>query len=245
MTLYILEDEINVLNYLKGLLAKIPFVEVLGCSDSVEQAKTEIPVLKPDVLLCDIQLKDSISFRLFETLAYEDYHIIFMTAFSQYAIQALNVGALSYLLKPIDIEELKEALQKALMKKEEYKVKAAQIEVLLGQQRMDARPDKIVLKNQSMMQIVQVDQVLYCEGDKGYTNFYLEDGSKHMTSKILKEYESFLLDRNFIRCHQSYLVNMDYAKIYYMEGYLVLENNTKIPVSESKKSAVLKYLKDI
>ena len=110
MKLYIIEDEVLILHHLIQVVQKIPFIELVGTSPSVAKSALEIPVLKPDMVLADIRLKDGDSFQLFDKIGVEDFQLIFLTAYDQYALKAIKANALDYLLKPIDIDELKEEL---------------------------------------------------------------------------------------------------------------------------------------
>jgi len=242
MRVYVLEDEENIRNYILSILKEIPGINVVGFSDQVKKALIEIPELEPEIILADIQLKDTISFRLFDTLNIEQYKVIFITAFSHYAIQALNLGAIAYLLKPISDEELKEAIAKIAQKSEAYLVHSPQLQLASSYIEKPKEVNRIVLKNRDYLQIINTDDIVYCEGDKGYTTFFLNNEPSVLVSKVLKEYEALLSPVSFIRCHQSYLVNMNYVTKYFKEGYLQLKTGVKIPVSARKKEEVLHYL---
>ncbi|MCL1664558.1 LytTR family DNA-binding domain-containing protein [Elizabethkingia ursingii] len=242
MRVYVLEDEENIRNYILSILREIPDIEVVGYTDQVKTALEEIPKLEPHLILADIQLKDTISFRLFDTLDIEKYKVIFITAFSHYSIQALNLGAIGYLLKPIADDELKAAIQKVIDKNEAYLVQQSQLQLANNYIEKPKEVNRIVLKNRDYLQIILCDDIVYCEGDKGYTTFFLNNEPGVLVSKVLKEYETLLSPAHFIRCHQSYLVNMNYVTRYFKEGYLQLKTGVKIPVSARKKDDVLKYL---
>jgi len=242
MRVYVLEDEENIRNYILSILREIPDIEVVGYTDQVKTALEEIPKLEPHLILADIQLKDTISFRLFDTLDIEKYKVIFITAFSHYSIQALNLGAIGYLLKPIADDELKSAIQKVIDKNEAYLVQQSQLQLANNYIEKPKEVNRIVLKNRDYLQIILCDDIVYCEGDKGYTTFFLNNEPGVLVSKVLKEYETLLSPAHFIRCHQSYLVNMNYVTRYFKEGYLQLKTGVKIPVSARKKDDVLKYL---
>ncbi|MCL1672954.1 LytR/AlgR family response regulator transcription factor [Elizabethkingia ursingii] len=242
MRVYVLEDEENIRNYILSILREIPDIEVVGYTDQVKTALEEIPKLEPQLILADIQLKDTISFRLFDTLDIEKYKVIFITAFSHYSIQALNLGAIGYLLKPIADDELKAAIQKVIDKNEAYLVQQSQLQLANNYIEKPKEVNRIVLKNRDYLQIILCDDIVYCEGDKGYTTFFLNNEPGVLVSKVLKEYETLLSPAHFIRCHQSYLVNMNYVTRYFKEGYLQLKTGVKIPVSARKKDDVLKYL---
>ncbi|MCT4204482.1 response regulator transcription factor [Elizabethkingia anophelis] len=245
MRVYVLEDEENIRNYILSILKEIPEIVVVGYADQVQTALVEIPKLEPHLILADIRLKDTISFRLFDTLDIEKYKVIFITAFSHYSIQALNLGAIGYLLKPIADDELKAAIQKVIAKNEAYLVHQSQLQLANSYIEKPKAVEKLVLKNRDYLQIIRCDDIVYCEGDKGYTTFFLNNEPGVLVSKVLKEYETLLSTANFIRCHQSYLVNMNYVTRYFKEGYLQLRTGVKIPVSTRKKDDVLRYLEQL
>lgn len=245
MRVYVLEDEENIRNYILSILKEIPEIVVVGYADQVQTALVEIPKLEPHLILADIRLKDTISFRLFDTLDIEKYKVIFITAFSHYSIQALNLGAIAYLLKPIADDELKAAIQKVIAKNEAYLVHQSQLQLANSYIEKPKAVEKLVLKNRDYLQIIRCDDIVYCEGDKGYTTFFLNNEPGVLVSKVLKEYETLLSTDNFIRCHQSYLVNMNYVTRYFKEGYLQLRTGVKIPVSTRKKDDVLRYLEQL
>ena len=245
MRVYVLEDEENIRNYILSILKEIPEIVVVGYADQVQTALVEIPKLEPHLILADIRLKDTISFRLFDTLDIEKYKVIFITAFSHYSIQALNLGAIGYLLKPIADDELKAAIQKVIAKNEAYLVQQSQLQLANSYIEKPKEVEKLVLKNRDYLQIIRCDDIVYCEGDKGYTTFFLNNEPGVLVSKVLKEYETLLSTANFIRCHQSYLVNMNYVTRYFKEGYLQLRTGVKIPVSTRKKDDVLRYLEQL
>ncbi|MCT3763669.1 LytR/AlgR family response regulator transcription factor [Elizabethkingia anophelis] len=245
MRVYVLEDEENIRNYILSILKEIPEIVVVGYADQVQTALVEIPKLEPHLILADIRLKDTISFRLFDTLDIEKYKVIFITAFSHYSIQALNLGAIGYLLKPIADDELKAAIQKVIVKNEAYLVQQSQLQLANSYIEKPKEVEKLVLKNRDYLQIIRCDDIVYCEGDKGYTTFFLNNEPRVLVSKVLKEYETLLSTANFIRCHQSYLVNMNYVTRYFKEGYLQLRTGVKIPVSTRKKDDVLRYLEQL
>jgi two-component system LytT family response regulator len=242
MKVYVLEDEKNILSYIVSLIVDIPYLQLVGCSGELSKARKEIQEQQPDLILADIQLKDGNSFSLLQEI--EDIRVIFITAFNNYAIQALNIGAFAYLLKPIDEQEFKDAIERCYQKQNQYNYVKQQAEVASNYMKEDV-VRRIALRNFDYTQIVNVDDIVYCQSDKGYTTFYFKDNSKIMVSKVLKEYVSVLPEHQFIRCHQSYLVNVDYISKYFKEGCIELLNKQLIPVSERKKEVILEYIQKI
>ncbi|MBV7533008.1 LytTR family DNA-binding domain-containing protein [Chitinophaga sp. sic0106] len=247
MKLYILEDEVRIMQHLLQVVQDISYVEVVGQAAEIAKAAKEIPVLKPDIILADIRLKDGDSFRLFHEIGAADFQVIFLTAYDQYAIQALNMGAFGYLLKPIDEVALAAMLNKCYHHRQQEQMDRQQLEI--ARQHYSSQGaggvKRLALKRVEYMEIVSVEDIMYCKSDKGYTTFYLKDKREMLVSKGLIEYENILIPSGFIRCHQSYLVNFQYVKKYYREGILQMQNDEQIPVSSRKKEEVLKYLENI
>lgn len=247
MKLYVLEDETRILQHILQIVNRIDFLEVIGSAAEIAVASKEIPALKPDIVLADIRLKDGDSFHLFHEIGINDFQVIFLTAYDQYAIQALNLGAFGYLLKPIDEISLSAALNKCFHHREQEKFEQQQLAVSREHylaQGLGATK-RIALKSVEYIEVVTIEDIMFCRSDKGYTTFYLNDGREILVSKGLKEYESLLTPFGFLRCHQSFLVNFKYVKKYYREGYLQMENKENILVSSRKKDEVLKYLENI
>jgi len=247
MKLYILEDEIRILQHILQIVNKIDYLEVIGSSAEIAVAAIEIPVLKPDIILADIRLKDGDSFHLFHEIGINDFQVVFLTAYDQYAIQALNLGAFGYLLKPIDEVSLTALLNKCFHHREHEKFEQQQLAVSRDYylaQGLGATK-RIALKSVEFIEVVAIEDIMFCRSDKGYTTFYLNNGQEILVSKGLKEYESLLTPFGFLRCHQSFLVNFKYVKKYYREGYLQMENKENILVSSRKKDEVLRYLENI
>ncbi|HTG56510.1 MAG TPA: LytTR family DNA-binding domain-containing protein [Niabella sp.] len=244
MKVYILEDELNILKYILSLVEKIPYLQVVGYSADISKAQIEISKYQPELILADIQLKDGNSFSLLSNLE-TNAHVIFITAYNQYAIDALNMGAFGYLLKPIDPSVFEEIIDRCYRKEQAYKFNQQQIAIAAGRYSGITPTDRIALKSLDFTQIVAVNDIIYCQSDKGYTTFFLRDGSKLMVSKILKEYESILPETIFIRCHQSYLANTAYIRKYFKDGYLEMTNGNKIPVSDRKRQVVSDYIESI
>ncbi|MFV0565101.1 MAG: LytR/AlgR family response regulator transcription factor [Flavobacteriaceae bacterium] len=244
MTIYILEDEPNILKYLLSLTAQMPYLQVLGHTDSIARAVDEIPKFCPELILADIQLTDGISFDLFEQIE-TNAQLIFITAYNQFAIKALNLGAFAYLLKPIDEKEFFDAIERCYKKQESFKFQRQQVQIAEEMFKQKDDIQKIALKNSDATYIVSFNDIVYCQSDKGYTTFVLRDGSNILVSKVIKEYESLLPSNRFIRCHQSYLVNTAFIKTFYKDGVLEMKNGDKVSVSERKKNQVVRFLNSV
>ncbi len=236
----IVEDELYIR---KGLLSMIESLDkdinILGECESVKDAVTVAKACKPDLIFLDINLKDGNAFDFLEQTNSLTFKIIFITAYEQYALQALKNGAVDYILKPVDITELENAIDKAIdidisQQKEQLQIVKNQL--------INRQKNKIVLRLQEGFQVINFDSLIYCKSDKGYTTFYLSDGKSYIASKPIKEFESQLPNERFIRTHQSFMVNLDYVDKYDKNGYVILKSGEKIPVSSRKKDEFVSKL---
>ncbi|QIE58416.1 response regulator transcription factor [Rasiella rasia] len=233
----IVEDKAYIRKGLLNLLTQVETeVTVLGECESVKDAVIVANTCKPDLIFLDINLIDGTGFDFLSQTENLSYKVIFITAYEEYALQALKAGAVDYLMKPVDLEELQIALRKV----SEISVLKQKQQIAITKQVWNNEGDKLVLSLQDSFQVVQLDELLYCESDKGYTTFYCNDGKKHLVSKTLKEFEERLLQANFTRPHQSFMVNLKFIDKYDKSGIIYLKNGKKIPVSSRKRDTFIK-----
>lgn len=225
----------GLLNLLLTLDAK---VEVVGECESVKDAVVVANACKPELIFLDINLADGTAFDFLEQTENLTFKIIFITAYEEYALKALKIGAVDYLLKPVDIDELKTALSK--ISNVSVEVQKQQIEEV--KQALNNEAETLILSLHDSFQLIDLKDLMYCESDKGYTTFYLSNGKKHLASKSLKEFEGQLTQPTFIRPHQSFIVNLKYIDKYDKSGTIHLKNGITIPVSSRKKETFLRQL---
>jgi two-component system LytT family response regulator len=202
-----------------------PTVEVLAEADGYRKGMEEIRKHHPDVIFLDIQMPDGSGFRMLEELGEIDFEVIFTTAFDQFAIKAIKYSALDYLLKPIIPQDLADAIQRVEKKKAEN-IRRKSLEDSSENLKMQEKQSrKIVLSTSEMIHVISVDEIVRCESDNYYTNFYFADGRKLLISKTLKENEELLSPYDFIRPHKSHLVNIKYIKSFLRQegGYIFNE----------------------
>ncbi len=247
MKAVLIDDEISNLENLRTLLEKhCPQVSIIATAQTVSTALDSVLKYTPDLLFLDIQLGDKTGFDVLQQLPARDFEVIFVTAYDHYAIQAVKCAALDYLLKPIDIEELVLAVDKARAKLATQK-QTAQLDFLLQQlQKPDTSLNKIALQMQQEIRYVSLSDIVRCEADNTYTQFFLSNGEQIMVSKSLKEYADMLCPNGFLRTHQSHLINPKYVKSWLKEdgGILLLLSGQKIPISKPNKDAVKQALKE-
>lgn len=245
MRAVLIDDEISNVENLSALLAKhCPQVTIVATAQHVDDAVEAIESHWPDLVFLDIQMHGQTGFDVLGGLAKRDFEVIFVTAYDHYGIQAVKFAALDYLLKPIDIVELKSAVNKAETKLATQR-QTSQLDFLLQQlKKPEPNVSKIALQMQSEIRYVALSEITRCEADNTYTHFFLSNGEKLLVSKSLKEYADLLRPNGFLRTHQSHLVNPTYVKSWLKEdgGVLLLTSGEKIPVSKPNKETVKQAL---
>lgn len=239
MKTLIIEDKVYIRKGLLNLLQLIDYkVDVIGECESVKDAVVVANSCKPELIFLDINLLDGNAFHFLEQTKHLSFKIIFITAYEEYALKALKIGAVDYILKPVDIDELKAALDKI----SRLSIETQQKQIKAVRQVYTNQEDILILSLQDTFQIIELKKLIFCESDKGYTTFYLNNGKKHLASKPLKEFEEQLTKYSFTRPHQSFMVNLKYIDRYDKSGTIYLKNGKKIPVSSRKKEAFLTRL---
>jgi len=248
MKAVLIDDEISNLENLQALLNKhCQQVTVAATAQNVNDAVAAIEKHAPDLVFLDIQMGEQTSFEVLKLLPRRNFEVIFVTAYDQYGIQAVKFAALDYLLKPVDIEELKDAVNKA-ERKLAAQAPGSQLDFLLQQlKKPEASVSKIALQMQNEIRYIGLTEIIRCEADNTYTHFFLADGEKILVSKSLKEYADLLRPNGFLRTHQSHLVNPKYVKSWLKEdgGILLLSSGEKIPISKPNKETVKKALQQL
>lgn len=248
MRAILIDDEISNLENLRTLLAKhCPQVTILATAQNVNDAVSAVEKHLPDLVFLDIQMAEQTGFDVLKLLPTRNFEVIFVTAYDHYGIQAVKSAALDYLLKPIDIEELINAVNKA-EDKLATKTQTTQLDFLLQQlKKPETKVNKIALQMQSEIRYVALSEIIRCEADNTYTHFFLSTNEKILVSKSLKEYADLLRPNGFLRTHQSHLVNPKYVKSLLKEdgGMLLLTSGEKIPISKPNKDTVKQALQQL
>jgi two-component system LytT family response regulator len=241
MKVAIIDDEIHCIESLAMDLNSVdPHIKVVfKCNQPVE-ALERLPKLDIDILFLDVEMPGINGFELLEQLRSFSFDVVFTTAYSQYAVQAFKLKAFNYLLKPVDEIELKEVLQQWRLQKENRDTAASEevVRQLLDQMKKEGiLKSKIAVPIADGYEFLETNQILFCQSENNYTNIYLVNGTKLLISKTLKEVEKTLEKYLFIRIHQSYLINPNYMKKYHRRdgGYVMMDNDHRIPVSHHKK----------
>lgn len=220
-------------------------IETFPIGESVESGLKAIEEIHPDLVFLDIQMPDGTGFDLLKMIPQKNFEVIFITAHEEFAIKAIKFSALDYILKPVDTEDLKQAVMRAVEsidhKKEESQFEALQLNMQPAQKR------RLVLKTQESVHVVDLEKIIRCEADRNYTSFFLTEGKKILVSKTLKDYETLLTGHNFLRVQQSHLINLDYVERYDKGngGSVVMKDGSEVPLSPAKRDIFFKILENL
>lgn len=242
MKVILIDDEVANLKNLQSLLGThCSQVKVVGLAQSIKQGVELINLHQPDLVFLDIQMGAQTGFDLLGQLSEQLFEVIFVTAYDWYGVQAIKFAALDYLLKPVNIEELVSAVDKA-SHKVKFKLQNEQLSFLLHQLKQPATTlsHKIALSQQNEIRYVEISDIERCEATNNYTYFFLANGDKLLISNSLKEYADMLKPYGFLRTHQTHLVNPSFVKSWLKEdgGALLMKNGSKIPISRPNREIV-------
>jgi two-component system LytT family response regulator len=240
----IIDDEPYCCEILAGMLeADCTDVSVVNISDNGADALKAIRQFSPDIVFLDVEMPRMNGFEMLEQLSSINFHLIFTTSYDQYALKAIRFSAIDYLLKPVDREELKNAVNK--VRQRIHIPIPQQLEILMQKIKHPAVPvNKIALPTMEGLQMIPIESIVSCESDDNYTNLKLKNGKKLLVTRSLKDIEESLEQHSFIRVHRSYLVNLNEIEKYIKGegGYLVMSDGTTIDVARNKKEVLLKRL---
>lgn len=221
-----------IFNYLTGYC---PDVEVVAQASSVKTAFAAIQKSSPDLVFLDIEMPDGKGFDLLNMFDKIDFKIIFVTAYSEYAIKAFRFSAVDYLLKPVKIDELVDAVAR-VRTAEPKGISNEIINTLLSNLRSTSpRQSTLIIPNLKGFEVLKVNDIIMCQADGYCTNFILAGDRKVVSSKNLKHFDGLLMDQGFLRVHHSYLVNLEHVTGYTRQGEILLSEGLKAFLGDSYK----------
>lgn len=239
LSVLILDDEPKAIEGLQWELSTFcPNVEVAATFTNPIEAQLFLKKNSVDCIFLDIEMPQMDGFQFLDELPNREFAVIITTAYDQYALHAIKERALDYLLKPIDSDDLVEAVKRVDKHKQSSQINDRLEEVLLNlsSQANNKGGSRIGFSFDGKILFLTSDEIIYCEGDGNYTNIYLEKGKKLLISQTLKKVEEKLPADEFFRVHNSYIINLSQVREYLKtDGYVVLMNEKKIPVSRNRK----------
>ena len=236
------DDESNLSGLSEKLRNHCHQIEIIALCDNAQDGITAIESQHPDVVFLDIEMPVMNGFVMLQQLVYKNFELIFVTAYDNYAIKAIRYSALDYLVKPVELEELKSAVSKAEANRSNRPADS-QIELLL-EWLQKKRPMRISIPTAEGLQFINLEDIVYLEASNNYTNIYLSTRQKFLVSRTLKDLEEILPPETFLRIHHSNIINKCFVERYIRGegGQVVMRNGNVLDVSKRKKAAFLQAI---
>lgn len=244
----IVDDELGARESLSKMLEKnCSSVQIVAKADSMLSAYEAIINLHPDLVFLDIEMPNGNAFDLLEKIKEIDFDIIFTTAYDHYAIKAIKFSAIDYILKPIDPEELLQAVKRYEEKSGQKNMLDKKFKTLLNNLKPENKLKKVGIPDGDGLIFINLADIIRCDSDGNYTFFILTSGKKIVASRTLGEYEQLFADDNFFRIHRSHLINLQHVKKYLKGegGYVIMSDNSQVEVSRRNKNDFLQKLAQI
>lgn len=238
------DEEYFLFAFSKLLKVNFPEISVVGTATNIAEGVEIIRNVKPDLVFLDIEMNNETGFDLFKYFDKIDFEVIFVTSHDECAIKAIKYSAFDFILKPVDNDELKEAIDRWKQKKYSREISNEAIRLLI-ENTQSKTYKKITFNTSKGIRIVDIDQIIRCQADTCYCLIILNGNEKLLISKNISSIEELLPDKIFIRCHKSHLVNLNYIKEYSYEdgGKIILHDGAKIDVSTRKREFVINFIK--
>jgi len=240
----IIDDESSTIQVLRILIEKfVPEISELATALGGKEGMERIRSFQPDLVFLDIEMPDMDGFELLRHFPDPGFDVIFVTAYSQYAIQAIRFSAFDYLLKPVDTTELKHAVSRYLQHGKRSTDTASRYDHLMQNMRTnDSSQFTLSIRNLDGTIFLALQDIIWCEADGNYTCFHLADKKRIVASRPLGEFESLLDSRQFYRVHKSFIVNRSHTQVFLRSGHLQMSDGTMVEVSRRKMSEVKAWL---
>lgn len=240
----LIDDEERSLNSLYNKIVQhCPEVTVIAACNTPQKGIDAIEQWKPNLVFLDIEMPVMNGFNLLQMLTYKNFQLIFVTAYDHYAIQAIRYSALDYLVKPVEVEELKTAVARAAV--EAAHTSGEQFNLLLEHLLPESiMSKKIAIPTSESVQFIKINDIIYLEASINYTKIFVSGDIKYLASKTLKDFEEMLPSVVFIRIHNSYIINKNHVDKYVRGdgGQVLLSNGVMLDVSKRKKTEFLKLI---
>ncbi|GAB2521618.1 LytR/AlgR family response regulator transcription factor [Spirosoma aerophilum] len=236
------DDQSNLSSLSEKLARHCPQIQIRARCDTAQDGQQAIDRLKPDVVFLDIEMPVMNGFLMLQHVSYKQFALIFVTAYDQYAIKAIRYSALDYLVKPVDIDELKAAVAKAEANRLNQSAES-QVQVLL-EYMQKKQPRRISIPTFEGLQFINIDDIIYLEASANYTYIHLVDSLKFLVSRTLKEFDELLPADMFLRIHHAHMINKSFVERYIRGdgGQVVMSNGVVLDVSKRKKAEFLQAI---
>lgn len=240
----IVDDEADAVNFIRSIIMEYcPKLKVIGTASTANDGVKMILEHQPELVFLDVEMPHGSGFDLLAQFPNKLFDVVFITAFNQYALKAIKFSAVDYILKPINISEFIEAVDKVIGKRSHAYNQNINYGELLENLK-STLPTKLAIPTSEGMEYLNTREIIRIEADRSYCWFYLTGTRKHLVSRNLKEYQDLLSDRNFFRPHNSHLVNLEFVKKYVRQegGYIEMTDGSQIPVSRIKRDLFVQQM---
>ena len=236
------DDESNLSSLSEKIFNHCKKIQVIARCESAEDGISAIDKLKPDLVFLDIEMPEMNGFVMLQHLTYKEFDLIFVTAYDHYAIKAIRSCALDYLVKPVDIDELKKAVAKAEEKRQKFS-SSSQLDLLI-EHLQKKQPKLLTVPTSDGLKFINIEEIIYLEADNNYSNIHLVNDQIFLVSRTLKDFEDLLPGDTFIRIHNSSIINKFFVDKYIRGegGQVVMCNGNVLDVSKRKKSDFLQAI---
>jgi two-component system, LytTR family, response regulator len=241
----IVDDEQDAVEFINSIIGEYcTSLEVVAKANNVIQGVAAIKDNKPDLVFLDVEMPNGTGFDLLAQFPEKDFDVVFITAFNHYAIKAIKFSAVDYILKPININEFIDAVNRVVKKRSERSTQGNENLKILMENLRSSLPSRLAIPTADGMEYLNPKDIIRIEADRSYSWFFLTGGRKILVSKHLKEFQELLSDRYFFRSHNSHLINLKYVKKFIRRegGYIEMTDAAMIPVSRNRKDLFLAHM---
>ncbi len=241
----IIDDETDAVDFINTIIGEYcPSLKVVGKAHNVLQGVDVINESKPDLVFLDVEMPNGSGFDLLSRYPQKDFDVIFITAFNHYAVRAIKFSAVDYILKPININEFIEAVNRVVMKRAEKSHNSNDNFRVLMENLRTPLPSRLAIPTSDGMEYLNPREIIRIEADRSYSWFFISGDRKILVSKHLKEFQELLSDRYFFRSHNSHLINMKFVKKFIRKegGYIEMSDGSIVPISRNKKDIFLDHM---
>jgi two-component system LytT family response regulator len=241
----IVDDEQDAVNFINSIIEEYcPSLEVIGKAFNVTEGVSCIEQNKPDLVFLDVEMPNGTGFDLLSNFPEHGFEVVFITAFNHYAIKAIKFSAVDYILKPININEFIEAVNRVTKKITEKNFQGGESLKILMENLRSSHPSRLAIPTADGMEYLNPKDIIRIEADRSYSWFYITGNRKILVSRHLKEFQDLLSDRYFFRSHNSHLINLKYVRKYVRRegGFIEMFDGSQIPVSRNRKDLFLVHM---
>ena len=241
----IIDDEQDAVEFINSIIGEYcTSLEVVAKANNVIQGVAAIKDNKPDLVFLDVEMPNGTGFDLLAQFPEKEFDVVFITAFNHYAIKAIKFSAVDYILKPININEFIDAVNRVVKKRSERSTQGNENLKILMENLRSSLPSRLAIPTSDGMEYLNPKDIIRIEADRSYSWFFLTGGRKVLVSKHLKEFQELLSDRYFFRSHNSHLINLKYVKKFIRRegGYIEMTDGAMISVSRNRKDLFLAHM---